>query len=113
MEFGVLPMKVLREDKAEYIQALLDARKAEDAGIFTDCMMKLHAAHLRADIERYKASVGEEMVDKAFFGGKIGRYRSVRFGQGRRHYGDDCPAVCLHPDHGEALFAAIGAVRPD
>ena len=29
-EFGVLPTKVLKEDKAEYIQALIDTRESED-----------------------------------------------------------------------------------
>ena len=34
MEFGVLPTKVLIEDKATYIQALIDTREAEDITIF-------------------------------------------------------------------------------
>ena len=34
IEYGVLPTKVLREDKAEYIQALIDTRENEDIQIF-------------------------------------------------------------------------------
>lgn len=46
IEYGVLPTKVLREDKAEYIQALIDTRENEDIQIFLDCMTQLHCKHL-------------------------------------------------------------------
>ncbi len=52
-EFGVLPTKVLTEDKATYIQALIDTREAEDIAIFQNCMATLHAEHLRTDIDQY------------------------------------------------------------
>lgn len=64
MEYDVLPTKVLKEDKTEYIQALIDTREAEDIGIFIDCMTKLHIAHIHQDIDHYVASIGKEMVDK-------------------------------------------------
>ena len=64
MEFGVLPTKVLKEDKAEYIQALIDTREQENINIFLDCMTHLHCQHLKADIEHYIESTSEEMVDK-------------------------------------------------
>lgn len=57
MEFGVLPTKELKEDKAEYIQALIDTREEENIDIFLDCMAGLHAQHLRKDIENFKESV--------------------------------------------------------
>ena len=63
-EFGVLPTKVLKEDKAEYIQALIDAREQEDISIFIDCMTKLHCQHLQTDIDQFIASTTEKMVDK-------------------------------------------------
>lgn len=53
MEFGVLPTKVLKEDKAEYIQALIDTRESEDINIFIDCMTHLHCLHLQLDIDNY------------------------------------------------------------
>lgn len=65
MEFGVLPTKVLKEDKAEYIQALIDARENENAEIFYDCMARLHAQHLRHDIDQFEASMNKKMVDKS------------------------------------------------
>jgi len=63
-EFGVLPTKVLKEDKAEYIQALIDAREQEDINIFLDCMARHHCQHLASDIDQYTKTVKEEVVDK-------------------------------------------------
>jgi Fic family protein len=64
IEFDVLPTKVLKEDKAEYIQALVDTREQEDVNIFLDCMARLHCQHLKADIDQYMGSISEEVVDK-------------------------------------------------
>ena len=61
MEYGVLPTKVLIEDKAEYIQALIDAREEENIEIFLNCMSRLHCQHLRYDIDQYLKSVDAEM----------------------------------------------------
>lgn len=61
-EFDVIPSKVLKEDKAEYIQALVDAREKDDVSLFTDCMIQLHAQHLKNEISQYKSST--KMVDK-------------------------------------------------
>ena len=60
MEFGVLPTKMLKEDKAEYIQALIDTRDQEDINIFVDYMTRLHCAHLKHDIEMYERSTDIE-----------------------------------------------------
>ena len=65
MEFGVLPTKVLKEDKAEYIQALIDTREAENIEIFVNLMAELHCRHLKADIDRYSADVAEKVADKS------------------------------------------------
>lgn len=64
MEFGVLPTKVLKEDKAEYIQALIDTREEDDMELFYNCMIGLHCKHLKHDIEQFKKNVVLEMVDK-------------------------------------------------
>lgn len=63
-EFDVLPTKVLKEDKATYIQALIDTREAEDITIFQSYMATLHAQHLRTDIDQYISSTVGKMVDK-------------------------------------------------
>ena len=67
MEYGVLPTKVLKEDKAEYIQALIDTREEEDINIFLDTMASLHCKHLKYDIDTFISSVAKEMVDKSDF----------------------------------------------
>lgn len=64
MEYGVLPTKVLKEDKTEYIQALIDTRENEDINIFLDCMTNLHCRHLKMDIAQFIESMAGEMVDK-------------------------------------------------
>ena len=63
-EFDVLPTKVLKEDKAKYIQALIDTRTSEDIAVFIDCMTKLHCQHLQTDIEQFVKSTTEKVVDK-------------------------------------------------
>ena len=64
MEFGVLPTKVLKEDKAEYIQALIDTREQDDINIFLNYMTRLHCQHLKTDIDQFVLSMSEKMVDK-------------------------------------------------
>lgn len=76
MEYDVLPTKVLKEDKGEYIQALIDSREKEDTGIFIDCMAELHCSHLRHDIEQYIQSA--EVVDKADLAKKMVDKWSIR-----------------------------------
>ena len=64
-EFDVLPTKVLKEDKAEYIQALIDTRESEDLNVFLNCMACHHCQHLQNDIDQFVRSTSEEMVDKS------------------------------------------------
>lgn len=64
MEYDVLPTKVFKEDKAAYIQALIDTREAEETEVFINCMAKLHCEHLQRDIDHFLLSTAEEMVDK-------------------------------------------------
>lgn len=65
MEFGVLPTKVLKQDKADYIQALIDAREKENIDIFIHCMHRLHCQHLQQDIDQFVATMTEKVVDKS------------------------------------------------
>lgn len=53
-----------KEDKAEYIQALIDTRESEDISVFVECMTKLHCQHLQSDIDQFIKSVASDMVDK-------------------------------------------------
>ena len=78
MEFGVLPTKVLKEDKAEYIQALIDTREAENIEIFVNLMAELHCRHLKADINRYSADVAEKVADKSDIVKEMARKWSIK-----------------------------------
>ena len=64
MEFGLLPTKVQKEDKAAYIQALIDTREEEDIVIFQNYMACLQIQHLKTEIGQYQDSVSLAMVDK-------------------------------------------------
>ena len=64
MEFDVLPAKVLKEDKAEYIQALIDTREKDDLSIFINYMTRLHSQHLKADIDHYLESTSQKTSQK-------------------------------------------------
>ena len=64
-EFDVLPTKVLKEDKAEYIQALINTRESEDLNVFLNCMARHHCQHLQNDIDQFVRSTSVEMVDKS------------------------------------------------
>ena len=72
MEYDVLPVKVLKEDKGEYIQALIDTREQENIKLFLNCMTRLHCVHLQSDIDQYlrsseladKDSIVKELADK-------------------------------------------------
>ena len=64
IEYDVLPTKVLKEDKAAYIQALIDTREEEDIEIFFNCMTQLHCSHLKQDIDQFIKDIASVMVDK-------------------------------------------------
>ncbi|MCQ2292669.1 MAG: Fic family protein [Bacteroidaceae bacterium] len=64
MEYGVLPMKIYKEEKAEYIQALIDTREQEDESIFIKAMMQLHTQHLQDEITAFRTSMEREMSEK-------------------------------------------------
>lgn len=67
-EFGLVPVKVLKEQKAEYIQALNDSRNQADETIFLTVMLRLHHQNLQAEIHAYVTSqeenVTKEITDK-------------------------------------------------
>ena len=58
-----MPVKVLKEDKIAYIQALVDTRNNEDINIFVDCMTQLHIEHLRNDIDKFLQTTEGETRD--------------------------------------------------
>lgn len=64
MEYGVIPMKVFKEEKAEYIQSLEDSRDNNSPHAFIETMMALHTKHLADEIKRFTATMSEKNVRK-------------------------------------------------
>lgn len=58
-EYGLVPAKVLNEDKTSYIEALVKTREQDDKSIFRDFMLEVMIGNLKADIEAYVESTGE------------------------------------------------------
>lgn len=61
-EFGLVPSKIVKDDKAEYIQALNAPRETESPEPFNDFMFTEHVKNLTGDIEQYKRSIGRQEI---------------------------------------------------
>lgn len=55
-ELDLFPTKILKVDKAEYIQALVDSREKEDKAIFFSFMTRNHIKNLQSEIFDFKNS---------------------------------------------------------
>ena len=58
-EFALVPAKVLKEDKGDYINALIATRESEDINHFLDFMTSEMIKTISSDIEAYLKSTGE------------------------------------------------------
>ena len=56
-EFGLVPSKVIKEDKADYIQALIESRECDESSPFCEFMFREHVKNLEIEIENYKESL--------------------------------------------------------
>ena len=63
-EFGLVPTKVKKEDKAEYIQALVDSREQDSTQPFREFMLREHLANLREEIETFLQTEGGQKTEK-------------------------------------------------
>lgn len=64
VEFGLIPAVVRREDKEDYIKALVETRERGDLRIFRAFMTAAMVRHLRHDIDAFCSSVdGEPAAD--------------------------------------------------
>ena len=64
-EFGLVPVKIVKEDKAEYIQALIEARKQESLEPFREFMLEEHIRNLSKEIAEYKQSQHNDPISIA------------------------------------------------
>lgn len=56
-EFGLIPSKVLKEDRGEYLKSLILSKEKESEVPFREFMFEEHAGNLRQEIENYKMSM--------------------------------------------------------
>jgi Fic family protein len=61
-EFELVPVKIVKEDKAEYIQALIDAREQDSLEPFREFMMEEHIRNISKEIEAYKKSQEDDPI---------------------------------------------------
>ena len=59
-EFGLIPTKILKEDKEEYIKALVATREEDDLDIFREFMTSMMEQNLQNEITTYLDSIGVE-----------------------------------------------------
>ena len=57
-EFGLVPTKVNKEDKAVYIQALVDSRDQDSTEPFRQFMLQEHLKNISKEIEQFKNTQG-------------------------------------------------------
>ena len=58
-EFGLIPTKILKEDKEEYIKALVATRETDNLDIFRSFMSSMMERNLQHEITIYLESIGE------------------------------------------------------
>lgn len=61
-EFGLVPVKIVKEDKAEYIQALVDSREQESLEPFREFMVEEHIRNISKEIEEFKKSQEDDPI---------------------------------------------------
>ena len=61
-EFGLVPVKIVKEDKAEYIQALVDSHEQESLEPFREFMMEEHIRNITKEIEAFKKSQNDDPI---------------------------------------------------
>ena len=61
-EFGLVPSKVLKENKGDYIEALKKSQEEESEVPFLNFMFEEHGRNLLKEIENYKLSIGNDEV---------------------------------------------------
>lgn len=59
-EFGLIPAKILKDDKEEYIKALVATREDDNLDIFRGFMTNMMEQNLKNEITTYLKSIGDE-----------------------------------------------------
>ena len=61
-EFGLVPVKINKADKAEYIQSLVDSREQKSTELFRRFMLEQHTRNIRKEIEEFKESQSADPI---------------------------------------------------
>ena len=61
-EFGLVPVKIDKADKAEYIQSLVDSRDQESMEPFRRFMLEQHTRNIRKEIEEFRESQSADPI---------------------------------------------------
>lgn len=61
-EFGLVPTRINKEDKAEYIQALIDSRERQNTEPFRSFMLREHIKNLQVEIDNFKRSQANVVI---------------------------------------------------
>jgi len=75
-EYGLVPAKILKEDKESYIKALIETRENEDRSIFRQFMLDVMIKNLKYDIQAFVDSAGVEVP--SFAGVEKSREKIIR-----------------------------------
>ena len=59
-EFGLIPAKIMKEDKEEYIKALVATREEDDRNIFREFMSSMMIRNLTQEMDAYLQSINSE-----------------------------------------------------
>ncbi len=62
-EFNLIPVKILTEDKEEYIKALVETRENDDLNIFRKFMTSVMIKNLSFDIDNYLKSIDTDNIN--------------------------------------------------
>jgi len=60
-EYGLVPLKIMKEDKERYIKVLIETRENEDKSIFQQFMLDVMIKNLTKDIQAFADSTGEDI----------------------------------------------------
>ena len=61
-KFGLIPTKILKEDKEEYIKALVETCESEDLNVFREFMTATMIKNLTHDMVVYRKSIDETSI---------------------------------------------------
>lgn len=62
--YGLIPVNVMKDDKHEYIRALVDARESGSSDPFREVMLKIHIRNLKQEIETFKKCMEHDFTFK-------------------------------------------------